>query len=542
MKIYLVGGAVRDELLGTPVKDEDFVVVGGTPDYFLKNGYEQVGADFPVFLHPETKDEYALARKERKTGLGYGGFECDYDPSITLKDDLFRRDLTINALAKDPKTEKVIDYFGGMNDIKNKKLRHVSDHFREDPLRVLRIARFAARYKNYGFTIADDTQKMMCEMVKNGELNHLNAERIKLETDKAMLEDNPDEYFFILRECGALSVIFPEVENLFGVPQPEQHHPEIDTGIHTMLVLQQARQICKREDLNTNETLQVMWCSLTHDFGKAITPEEVLPQHINHEINGLDIIRDFSERLRLSKKEKQLSLTCCKLHTMLHGIKASSAKSIVNLLNRADYFRNPEMFKLMTFACEADSKGRTGLENRVYDQPEYLYSKIRFLDKIDQKSISEKVISKNNNPKELGTEISDAIRQARLSLVKLAISIDNDFDGFQKKYRFLKSLSNDSDKENLFSQGKQLFNNKDLLSVVLEELDIDVSSKHFSNVEKFIERVNKINPQLMIENGVRKEDMSKAIRDEKNIIFSDLFDNPEMKKKRKVNFLRNKSS
>lgn len=524
MQVYLVGGAVRDEILKNPIKDNDYVVVGGTPEYFLKQGYEQVGADFPVFLHPETKDEYALARKERKTGLGYAGFTCEYDPTISLKDDLYRRDLTINALAKNIETGEIIDYFGGLKDIENKTLRHISKHFRDDPLRLLRIARFAARYKEQGFTIANETFDLMKEMIDNGEINHLTPERVKLETDKALLENNPSEYFFILRECGALKILFPEIDKLFGVPQPKEHHPEIDTGIHTMLVIEQAKNIAEREKLNKSEKLLLMWTSLLHDLGKGETPQNILPQHINHEVRGADIIRDASARLKLTNDESNFSILCSLIHTKIHSIKSiKSAKKILTLIQKSDWFRNPRKLEIILLACEADARGRTGYENRDYNQPQYLTSIIEPLKFINQKEIAEKVKQSNSDPKLLGIEIANSINEQRKQVIHTNLFAINQSELFFEQYRFLKGINNQTDINNAIKHSKKLANNNTLLNIVLKKLNISETNNHVIKILNFGRELKTISNQQYLDAKIPHQEIGKMIFEDKFKLFKKHF-------------------
>ena len=309
MQVYLVGGAVRDQLLGHPYHEKDYVVVGATPEQLLAQGYQPVGKDFPVFLHPETKDEYALARTERKSGQGYHGFEFYTDISVTLEDDLIRRDLTINAIAMDD-DGKIYDPYHGHEDLNNKILRHVSDAFAEDPLRVLRVARFAARYHQYGFTIAEETLALMQQLANSGELKALTPERVWKETSRALMERDADVYFETLRQCGALKVLFPEIDALFGIPQRPEYHPEIDCGIHTLMSLQQA---CR-----ANYSLDVRFAVLVHDLGKALTPKDELPRHIMHEERGVQPVNDICDRLKVPTNTKQLSIAVCKEHLKSH--------------------------------------------------------------------------------------------------------------------------------------------------------------------------------------------------------------------------------
>ena len=331
MQIYLVGGAVRDALLKINIKDKDWVVVGSTPEQLLDLGYSQVGADFPVFLHPKTKEEYALARTERKSGSGYQGFICDFSPNISLEDDLLRRDLTINAMAQKD-DGSLVDPYNGQQDIKDKKLRHVSDAFSEDPLRVLRVARFAARFAHLGFTIADETLKLMRDIAASGELAHLTQERVWQETERALGESKPWVYFQVLRDCDALAIIFPELDRLFGVPQPEKHHPEIDCGIHTLMVLEQA---CKLTD-----DVNVRWASLLHDLGKGLTRESLLPSHHGHEQSGEQLVIELNQRLKTPNEFKDLSRLVCVWHTHVHRAFELNAKTILKFFSKIDLGEN----------------------------------------------------------------------------------------------------------------------------------------------------------------------------------------------------------
>ena len=363
MKVYLVGGAVRDQLLGHPYHEKDYVVVGATPEQLLAQGYQPVGKDFPVFLHPETKDEYALARTERKSGQGYHGFEFYTDISVTLEDDLIRRDLTINAIAMDD-DGKIYDPYHGHEDLNNKILRHVSDAFAEDPLRVLRVARFAARYHQYGFTVAEETLALMQQLADSGELKALTPERVWKETSRALMERDADVYFETLRQCGALKVLFPEIDALFGIPQRPEYHPEIDCGIHTLMSLQQA---CR-----ANYSLDVRFAVLVHDLGKALTPKDELPRHIMHEERGVQPVNDICDRLKVPTNTKQLSIAVCKEHLKSHQAFTLKAGTLWRLLQRLDVLRRPERVEAFIQACECDSRGRLGLEDRDYPQARYL--------------------------------------------------------------------------------------------------------------------------------------------------------------------------
>ena len=363
MQVYLVGGAVRDHLLGHPYHEKDYVVVGATPAQMLDLGYQPVGKDFPVFLHPQTKEEYALARTERKSGTGYHGFEFHTDVSVTLEQDLIRRDLTINAMAMDD-AGQVYDPYGGQQDLENRILRHVSDAFIEDPLRVLRIARFAARYTSAGFVIADETLALMQRLTETGELNALTPERVWKETSRALSERHADVYFEVLRQCGALKVLFPEIDALYGIPQRPEYHPEIDCGIHTMMSLQQA---CRQ-----NYSLDVRFAVLVHDLGKALTPLEELPRHIMHEERGIKPVNDLCDRLNVPTYTKQLALAVCKEHLKCHQAFNLKPGTLWRLLQRLDVLRRPERVEAFVQACECDSRGRLGLEDRAYPQAQYV--------------------------------------------------------------------------------------------------------------------------------------------------------------------------
>lgn len=359
MNTYLVGGAVRDKLLGLPVKDRDWVVTGATPEDLLTQGYQPVGKDFPVFLHPQTHEEYALARTERKTAAGYHGFQFHAAPEVTLAEDLQRRDLTINALAED-ENGTVIDHVNGLADIENRILRHVSPAFAEDPVRILRIARFAARFAPLGFRIAPETMQLMRDMVAAGEVEALVAERVWQELVRALSEPAPDVFIEVLRECGALAVLFPEIDRLFGVPQPEQYHPEIDTGIHTLMVLQQA---CLLSD-----DTQVRFAALTHDLGKGTTPTDILPHHYEHEERGVQLVKDLCARYKVPNQFRELAVITARYHTHVHRAFEVKPKTLLKVLNSTDAFRKPERFNQFVTACIADSHGRPGYEDYDYRQ------------------------------------------------------------------------------------------------------------------------------------------------------------------------------
>ena len=359
MQTYLVGGAVRDKLLGLVVHDHDWVVVGTTPESMIKKGFKPVGKDFPVFLHPETNEEYALARTERKLSKGYHGFSFNAATDVTLKDDLARRDLTINALAEDA-DGNIIDYYQGKSDLEKGILRHVSIAFAEDPVRVLRVARFAARYAALGFTIAPETMQLMQQMVAEGEVDALVAERVWQETEKALAESRADVFFTVLRECNALAVLFPEIDQLFGVPQKANYHPEIDTGIHAMMVLQQAVKL--------SSVGATRFAALTHDLGKATTPTALLPCHPEHEERSCALIQTLCERYKVPKAYYEIATITARYHTEIHRAFDLSAERIVHVLDHCDVLRKPERFSQLLLACEADSKGRTGYEKTPYPQ------------------------------------------------------------------------------------------------------------------------------------------------------------------------------
>jgi len=359
MQTYQVGGAVRDKLLGLPVKDHDWVVVGATPDEMRQQGYRQVGKDFPVFLHPQTHEEYALARTERKTGPGYTGFAFHAAPDVNLEQDLSRRDLTINAIAMAEDGE-ITDPFHGQQDLQQKILRHVSPAFAEDPVRILRVARFYARFAQLGFTIADETMSLMQQMVNNGEVDALVPERIWQESQRALAEQQPRAFFEALRDCGALARIFPEIDALFGVPQTEIHHPEIDTGIHTLMVLEQACQLSPEP--------RVRFAALLHDLGKGNTPKQEWPRHIGHEARSLPLVRQLCQRLRVPNDFRDLALLAAQYHSHCHRAAELRPKTLLDTLQALDAFRRPERFEEFLLSCIADSRGRLGFEEKEYPQ------------------------------------------------------------------------------------------------------------------------------------------------------------------------------
>ncbi|WHR58334.1 multifunctional CCA addition/repair protein [Acinetobacter haemolyticus] len=396
MQVYLVGGAVRDQLLGHPYHEKDYVVVGATPDQLLAEGYQPVGKDFPVFLHPKTKEEYALARTERKSGVGYHGFQFFTDTNVRLEEDLIRRDLTINAMAMDADGQ-VYDPYGGQKDLEQKTLRHVSDAFTEDPLRVLRVARFAARYASYGFVVAEETLALMRKIAESGELNELTPERVWKETARALMEDHADVYFQILRDCNALKILFPEIDALFGVPQRPEYHPEIDCGIHTLMALQQA---CKAE-----YALDVRFAVLVHDLGKALTPPEELPRHVMHEERGIQPVTTLCDRLKVPTQLKNLALTVCKEHLKCHQVQILKPGTLWRFLQRLDVLRRPEKVRAFVQACECDARGRLGMEDRPYPQAQFILNAMDIVRNIRAQDLPEHV---------KGPEIGEMLIQYRI--------------------------------------------------------------------------------------------------------------------------------
>ena len=378
METYLVGGAVRDKLLDIPVKDEDWVVVGARSEDLLEMGYRQVGKGFPVFLHPETHQEYALARTERKIGPGHNAFDFDISEHVSLEEDLLRRDLTINAMAES-KSGEIIDPYGGQRDLTNKVLRHVSEAFSEDPLRVLRVARFAARFKDRGFVVADETMSLMTTMVASGELKTLVIERIWQEIELALATAAPQEFVSVLKQCGALAVILPEVDALFGVPQPEKYHPEIDTGVHVLMSLEQAAKL--------SDDVAVRYATLVHDVGKALTEKSKWPSHYGHETLGIPLQQSIAQRLRVPNGHAQLAALVCEHHTKLHRVEQLRPSTLLELLESLDAMRQPEPLERFLLACEADARGRTGFEDREYPQRDYLNAVLKAISQLDVKAL-----------------------------------------------------------------------------------------------------------------------------------------------------------
>jgi tRNA nucleotidyltransferase (CCA-adding enzyme) len=454
MKIYLVGGAVRDKLLGLPVQDRDYVVVGATPEQMVARGFKPVGADFPVFLHPETKEEYALARTERKSGHGYKGFTVYSAPDVTLEDDLRRRDLSINAMAED-EAGNLIDPYGGADDLRRGVLRHVSPAFAEDPVRILRVARFAARFADgtddcmdaggrampgavaearaacrngsptrsarssshvtgrgggfaaRNFHVAPATLALMRAMVASGEVDHLVAERVWEELRRALGEATPSRFFEVLRECGALARLFPEIEALFGVPQPEKHHPEVDTGVHILLVLDAAARL-------TTDT-RARFAALMHDLGKGTTPKAEWPQHIGHEDRGAQLVREFCERLRVPNEYRDLAVIAARFHGHCHKVMELRAATLVDTFEAMDLFRRPERAALFVLACEADFRGRTGLDEQPYPQAGQFLRAFGAARGVDTAALA---AGEKNGP-----EIGMKIRAARIGAVRQVLSL-----------------------------------------------------------------------------------------------------------------------
>ena len=397
MKIYTVGGAVRDALLGLPVVDRDYVVVGATPDQMTALGYQPVGQDFPVFLHPQTHEEYALARTERKSGSGYKGFTVHAAPEVTLEEDLQRRDLTINAIAQDAEGN-LIDPFGGQADLKTKIFRHVGAAFSEDPVRILRVARFAARF--HDFCVAPETLALMQQMVAAGEVDALVAERVWQELSRGLMEAHPSRMFQVLRECGALARLFPEIDCLFGVPQPPQHHPEIDTGVHTMLVVDWAA--------HQGYSVAVRFAALCHDLGKGTTPPTLWPRHPGHEGKSVDLVRTLSERIRVPADCRDLAIVVARDHGNVHRALELRPATVIELLERVDAFRRPQRFEAFLQACECDFHGRPGWEAKTYPQSAYLKQAFQAALAIDAAEVA-----RNTPP----AGIKEAINKARETAV-----------------------------------------------------------------------------------------------------------------------------
>jgi tRNA nucleotidyltransferase (CCA-adding enzyme) len=415
MPVFVVGGAVRDALMGHNVNDRDWVVVGSTPEAMTAQGYVPVGKDFPVFLHPQTREEYALARTERKTARGYKGFAVQADPSVTLEEDLARRDLTVNAMAvpealahaaPNAWAGQIVDPYGGQTDLKNKVLRHVTEAFAEDPVRILRMARFAARFAN--FSVADDTMALMRQMVEDGEADHLVPERVWQELAKGLMSTKPSRMFEVLRECGALQVLLPELDRLWGVPQRAEHHPEVDTGVHMMLVMDMAARL--------NTPLPVRLACLMHDLGKGSTPAEVLPRHIGHEGRSVKLLQKVCERLRVPTDCKELAEVVAREHGNIHRSAELGPEALMRLLERCDAIRQGERFALVLQACECDARGRLGFEEAAYPQAGRLLKAHQAALSVETAPIAQAAAAQGLKGPQIGLQIT----QARIQAIALA--------------------------------------------------------------------------------------------------------------------------
>ena len=429
MQIYMVGGAVRDRLLGLPVQDHDWVVVGATPEQMVAQGYLPVGKDFPVFLHPDSREEYALARTERKSGRGYKGFTVFTSPDVTLEEDLARRDLTINSIAAcadwtsaggqlGSKVD-LIDPFGGQRDLQAKVLRHVTDAFREDPVRILRLARFAARF--HDFSIAPETMALLREMVADGEADHLVPERVWQELSRGLMEAHPARMFEVLRECGALAVVLPELNRLWGVPQRAEYHPEVDTGVHVMMVLQMAARL--------NASLPVRWACLMHDLGKGTTPTDVLPRHIGHEQRSSKLLRTVGQRLRVPTDCTELADVVAREHGNIHRSGDLNAAALVRLLERCDAFRKPARFADALLACECDARGRLGMEEDAYPQRPHLLAALAAAQGVDTASVAQAAVDRGARGDAIGKAVATARAQAVQAWLNQAASETPSGDG-----------------------------------------------------------------------------------------------------------------
>jgi tRNA nucleotidyltransferase (CCA-adding enzyme) len=402
----MVGGAVRDALLGLPVQDRDWVVVGATPDELVRQGYMPVGKDFPVFLHPQSQEEYALARTERKTALGYRGFEVYASPDVTLEEDLARRDLTINAIAQAP-DGTLTDPYNGQADIRARVLRHVSDAFREDPVRILRLARFAARFAD--FSVAPETMQLMREMVAHGEVDALVAERVWQEVARGLMENTPSRMFEVLRECGALQKLLPEVARLWGVPQRAEYHPEVDTGVHLMMVLDMSAQL--------KASLPVRFACLCHDLGKGTTPPEEWPKHIAHEIRSAKLLKGVCERLRVPVECRELADVVAREHGNVHRSEDLNAAAVVRLLERCDAFRKPQRFTEILLACECDARGRLGMQDKAYTQRRRLLTCLEAAQSVATNLVAEEAQAKGLS----GPKVGEMIQSARVRAVQKSL-------------------------------------------------------------------------------------------------------------------------
>ena len=429
MQIYMVGGAVRDRLLGLPVQDHDWVVVGATPEQMVAQGYLPVGKDFPVFLHPDSREEYALARTERKSGRGYKGFTVFTSPDVTLEEDLARRDLTINSIAacadwtsaggKLGSKVDLIDPFGGQRDLQAKVLRHVTDAFREDPVRILRLARFAARF--HDFSIAPETMALLREMVADGEADHLVPERVWQELSRGLMEAHPARMFDVLRDCGALAVVLPELNRLWGVPQRAEYHPEVDTGVHVMMVLQMAARL--------GASLPVRWACLMHDLGKGTTPTDVLPRHIGHEQRSSKLLRTVGQRLRVPTDCTELADVVAREHGNIHRSGDLNAAALVRLLERCDAFRKPARFADALLACECDARGRLGMEEDAYPQRPHLLAALAAAQGVDTASVAQAAVDRGARGDAIGKAVATARAQAVQAWLNQAASETPSGDG-----------------------------------------------------------------------------------------------------------------
>ena len=429
MQIYMVGGAVRDRLLGLPVQDHDWVVVGATPEQMVAQGYLPVGKDFPVFLHPDSREEYALARTERKSGRGYKGFTVFTSPDVTLEEDLARRDLTINSIAACADCTSaggqlgskvdLIDPFGGQRDLQAKVLRHVTDAFREDPVRILRLARFAARF--HDFSIAPETMALLREMVADGEADHLVPERVWQELSRGLMEAHPARMFDVLRDCGALAVVLPELNRLWGVPQRAEYHPEVDTGVHVMMVLQMAARL--------GASLPVRWACLMHDLGKGTTPTDVLPRHIGHEQRSSKLLRTVGQRLRVPTDCTELADVVAREHGNIHRSGDLNAAALVRLLERCDAFRKPARFADALLACECDARGRLGMEEDAYPQRPHLLAALAAAQGVDTASVAQAAVDRGARGDAIGKAVATARAQAVQAWLNQAASETPSGDG-----------------------------------------------------------------------------------------------------------------
>lgn len=423
LNTYLVGGAVRDKLLNRPVKDKDYLVVGASVEQMKKLGYQQVGKDFPVFLHPKTKAEYALARTERKQGQGYTGFSCYFAPDVTIEEDLKRRDLTVNAMAMDDNGE-IIDPYNGQNDLNDRILRHVSDAFIEDPLRVLRVARFAARYHKYGFTIADETLNLMQQISASGELTSLTPERVWQEMQLSLADGgassdihsdthsgNPEVFFQVLKQCNALAELWPELDVLWGIPNPALWHPEICSGIHTMMVLQQAVLLTQAIPVEQSDyRTAVRFAALCHDLGKGVTSDKLWPSHKGHETTGLPLVEKICRHLKVPSHYKQLALKVCEFHLHCHKVFELKASTLLKMFDQLDIWRKPAEFDFFLMACKSDFLGRLGFENRAYPQEQYLQAAVKSARQVTAQPFVEQGLQ--------GPAIKEAMAAARLNVIK----------------------------------------------------------------------------------------------------------------------------